>query len=343
MSAVLCDAELNSFLQSVQCCRLLGRMLTSWEAFSKYQSETENLFRLSMLTSLTTLVISDDSNKLRDHDLAGLTKLHRLHTLVLPRFSGLYNKVDSFSGLQCLQLGYNRESGCDLSICTQLTYLKLYHLSDQTDNIRLPYGDSVALQVLELTKSAVRNCTGLAIQYLDKALQLSRLHFNIPYPDNYFEGGWPDLLPRLQILKLLAPSDIPVQLLKYTSLQNLDLSGISEHLPFWFSGMTQLKNLNLEGAKCGFQECVLDLAQLERLNLMNAEPPLQLSDSLLRLSDWQHLCSLKMSFAAHGYQPGIMETIMNLMLLQEAFEARSTVSPLTVNGERGVACLCNSI
>ncbi len=238
-------------------------MLTSWETLSKYQSETKHLFQLSMLTSLTSLVISDDSNKLRDHDLAGLAKLHRLHTLVLPRFSGLYNKVDSFSGLQFLQLGYNRESGYDLSVCTQLTHLKLYNLNDQTDTIRLPYGDSAALQFLELTKSAVRSCTGLAIHHLDMALQLSRLHFDIAYPDNHIEGGWPDSLPRLQILKLLAPSDIPVQFLNYTSLQNLDLSGISAHLPFWFSGMTRLKKLNLQGATCGFQECILDLAQLE--------------------------------------------------------------------------------
>ena len=104
--------------------------------------------------------------------------------------------------------------------------------------------------------------------------------------------------------------------------------------------MTRLKKLNLQGATCGFQECILDLAQLESLNLMNAEPPLQLSDSVLRLSDWQHLCSLEMSFAAHAHQPGTMEIVMNLMLLQEA---RCTVSPLTVNGERGVACLCSSI
>ena len=296
-----------------------------------------------MLTSLTSLVIWDDPDKLRDHDLAGLAKLHRLHTWVLPSFSGLYNKVDSFSGLQCLQLGFCRESGCDLSICTQLTHIKLYDLDDQTDRIALPYGDRVALQFLELSKSAVLDCTGLSIHNLDMALQLSRLHFDIPYPDNHIEGGWPDLLPQLQTLKLLAPSDIPVQLLNYTSLQNLDLSGISQHLPLWFSGMTQLKRLNLEGAKCGFQECILDLAQLESLNLMNATPALQLSDSVLRLIDWQHLYSLEMSFAAHGHQPGTMETIMNLMLLQEAFEARRTVSPLTVNGERGVACLCKLI
>ena len=108
--------------------------------------------------------------------------------------------------------------------------------------------------------------------------------------------------------------------------------------------MTQLKRLNFEGAKCGFQECILDLAQLESLNLMNATPALQLSDSVLRLLDWQHLCSLETSFAAHGpHQPGTIKTSMNLILLQEAFEARHTVSPLTVNGERGVACLCNLI
>ena len=345
MSPVPCAAELNSFLQSVQCCRILGRMLTSWEAFSTgYQDQTENLFRLSMLTSLTRLVLSDISCKLRDHDLAGLAKLHRLHTLVLPRFSGLYSKVDSFSGLQCLQLGFCRERGCDLSVCTQLTHLKLYTLGDRTETIKLPFGDSVALQFLELTKGAFNQCTGLAIHHLDMALQLSRLHFDMPYPDNYIEGGWPDLLPQLQTLKLRAPSDVPVQLLNYTSLQNLDLFGISVHLPFWFSGMTQLKRLNLEGAECGFQECILDLAQLESLNLKNAKPALQLPDSVLRLVDWQQLCSLDMSFAAHGtHQPGTMETVMNLMLLQEAFEARRTVSPLTVNGKRGVACLCNSI
>lgn len=290
VSAAPCDAGLNSFLQSVQCCRFFGRRLTSWEAFATgHPHQKETLLRLSMLTSLTSLVISDDSNQLRDHDLAGLAELHRLHTLVLPTFSGLYNKLDNFSGLQCLQLGYCRESWCtyDLRICTQLTHLKLYSLGDPTDTIRLPYGDSVALQFLELTNSAARSCTGLAIHHLDRALQLSRLHFDIPYPDNYIEGGWPDLLPQLQILKLLAPSDLPVQVLHYTSLQNLDLSGISAHVPFWFSGMTQLKNLNFEGARCGFQECILDLAQLESLNLMNAEPPLQLSDSLLRLSDWR--------------------------------------------------------
>jgi len=93
------------------------------------------------------------------------------------------------------------------------------------------------------------------------------------------------LLPQLQTLKLLAPSDIPVQLLNYTSLQNLDVSGISQHLPIWFSEMTQLKRLNFEGAKCGFQECILDLAQLENLNLMNATPALQLSDSSFRMLD----------------------------------------------------------
>ena len=53
------------------------------------------------------------------------------------------------------------------------------------------------------------------------ALQLSRLHFHIAYPDNHIEGGWPDSLPRLQILKLLAPSDIPVQFLNYTGLPGL--------------------------------------------------------------------------------------------------------------------------
>ena len=140
-------------------------MLTSWETLSKYQSETKHLFRLSMLTGLTSLVISDDSNKLRDHDLAGLAKLHWLHTLVLPRFSGLYNKVDSFSGLQFCQLGYNCESGCDLSVCTQLTHLKLYNLNDQTDTIRLPYSDSVALQFLELTKSAVRSWPSIILTW----------------------------------------------------------------------------------------------------------------------------------------------------------------------------------
>jgi len=319
-------------------------MLTSWAAFATgHPHQTESLFWLSMLTSLTSLVIWDDPDKLRDHDLAGLAKLHRLHTWVLPSFSGLYNKVDSFSGLQCLQLGFCRESGCDLSICTQLTHIKLYDLDDQTDRIALPYGDRVALQFLELSKSAVLDGTGLTIHHLDMALQLSRLHFDIPYPDNHIEGGWPDLLPQLQTLKLLAPSDIPVQLLNYTSLQNLDVSGIAQHLPIWFSGMTQLKRLNFEGAKCGVQECILDLAQLENLNLMNATPALQLSEcqlSVFRMLDWQHLCSLEMSFAAHdAHQPGTMETVMNLMLLQEAFEARSTVSPLTFNGERGVACL----
>ena len=120
-----------------------------------------------------------------------------------------------------------------MSICTQLTHLKLYDLDDQTDTIRLPYGDGVALQFLELFKSAHvdMDCTGLTIYHLDMAIQLSRLNFEIPYPDNHVEGGWPDLLPQLQTLKLLAPSDVPVQLLNYTRLQNLDLSGVSQHLP----------------------------------------------------------------------------------------------------------------
>lgn len=63
----------------------------------------------------------------------------------------------------------------------------------------------------------------------------------------------------------------------------------------------------------------------------------------LRLLDWATPVQFRDEYCCSWHQPGTTETIINLMLLQEAFEARRTVLPLTVNGETGAACLCNLI
>ncbi|DBA70361.1 TPA: hypothetical protein ACH3X2_011779 [Trebouxia sp. C0005] len=154
------STELNSFLQSVQCCRFLGKMLT-WEAFvTVHPHQTESLSRLSTLRSLTSLVIGDDPDKLGVYDLTALAELHRLHTLMLPTFSGLHNRADNFSALQCLQLKYCCEPRCDLSIYTQLTHLKLYDLMT-----RLTVSSCPLVTVWHCSswscQGAVLDCTGL--------------------------------------------------------------------------------------------------------------------------------------------------------------------------------------
>lgn len=222
---------------------------------------------LGILTSLTYLSLTYNEHI---GDLAQLTVLRKLHTLHICNWGQASPRVKQLSHLQELQIYGIHATELDLSSCNQLVhlYIEFNYQMQPLHRLVLPAGPDVHLKHLELESTPIN--MRFILENLSLAHSVTRISFSEVHPDNLQEGDWPCSLPHLKGISF-SNYLLPQQLLGYPHLTHLFIeSYASNHLPEWFSGLTQLRCLQMNGCSFyAFPEGVLCLSKLTKLRVMN--------------------------------------------------------------------------
>ena len=331
---LLDSAGIEVFLVHPVCLKMLGSLLTDWtvrglENGAQLQAWPE----IRALTSLTRMEISDPYGEFDDSsyaDMAELSYLAKMHTMVLAEYCSLSKRVPNYTNLQRLELHRGRDDVCNLSTVTRLTALKMSEVGDAFRQLVLPEGKDVCLKDLQVL-STFRSKEDYDIINLEMATRLTRLALQNAYPRNLKEGPWPREMPCLQsvVLSHLDCSP-PVKLSLYSKLQSLDLSGIRvDTLPDWFARLTQLQTLSLRrGHFEEFPQSVLQLSQLQTLDMagMHSMP---LSESIVGIAQWPNLSVLDLTLRRGDRHD--LDSHLILLLLNNAFKQGATRSPLHID------------
>ena len=254
---------------------------------------------LSTLTRLTHLSLEDHGHL---GDLQQLTALCQLRTLHVNRWAQAPHRGQHLTHLQELHIDGIHAAELDLSNCTQLTFLDvtLDHLRQQLpvqplQRLILPFGPDVSLQRLTLTSMHIK--TPFVLENLSQALSITHITFIAAFPVNLIQGDWPCSLPQLQSVHF-SESDysLPQQFLGCLELNDLRLEHYAaNHLPDWFSGLTQLTSLHMSACKFeSFPASVLCLSKLKHLSI-DSFPAMTITKDILQVAAWCCLENLDLS------------------------------------------------
>ena len=217
--------------------------------------------------------------------LALLQALPQLHMLHLMRLRQPSLDLGAMHALRKLSIEDCGSGVYDMATCTQITCLEVTLKYVGPNQVWLPSGSTVQLHHLTISS---RDQLGDAyvddiervgrtfnvLQNLSDATQLTSIRFDQLYPCN-LKQNWPTSLPNLEVIKMYGSPAIPPQeVVGYSLLRNLDLSGCfldidqAVALPDWLSQLTQLDHLNITGVWWSqFPLCLLQLRQLQSLSL----------------------------------------------------------------------------
>lgn len=203
----------------------------------------------------------------------------------------------------------------DLSRYTQLTHVDIWGHHASTHEMKLPAGNTVMLQCLQLLGVPYDN---YQLCNLRDATRLTCLEFRDMYPGRFDGYVWPDVMPALKVLIAdcipLAP---PQELCGYTNLRLLDLRCFYmvpetnrktlRRLPDCFVHMTKLKKLeilSIQDSLDYFPEVVLRLKHLCVVNLCdNRFERTGLSAEIMQFTEFSALTRLDFRLSLEPQRP----------------------------------------
>ena len=234
--------------------------------------------------------------------------------------------------LQELHIEGIQATELDLSACTQLVHVCL-DIGDEEQPLRhlvLPFGPDVHLKDLQLTSKQINR--SFVLENLSQAHLVSHIYFSRVNPKNLTEGDWPSNLPHLQSISFSRSNYVvPQQFLGYPHLVELELADYTpNHLPDWFSGLTQLSPLYMEGCNLNvFPVGVLCLSRLVYLTIMNC-PAVKITKDIMRMADWGCLENLSLTVFDAGLQSHSLDSRLYLLELCQCLTARGVAVDLSV-------------